>query len=88
MGAGRGYWSRLLQLRGVDIISYDVSISGDQSIQQIDDEKDSEHSQEDLKDSPRGGRDADVVPAMNWCTVYEGTPEVCHWTAMIVFTII
>ncbi|CAH0473306.1 unnamed protein product [Peronospora belbahrii] len=30
MGAGSGYWARLLQLRGVNIIAYDLHVAGDE----------------------------------------------------------
>ncbi|KAL3666792.1 hypothetical protein V7S43_008412 [Phytophthora oleae] len=29
MGAGSGYWARLLQLRGVDVVAYDLHVAGD-----------------------------------------------------------
>ncbi|KAG2767913.1 hypothetical protein PC129_g1200 [Phytophthora cactorum] len=30
MGAGSGYWARLLQLRGVDVVAYDLHVAGDE----------------------------------------------------------
>ncbi|KAI9895122.1 hypothetical protein PsorP6_019239 [Peronosclerospora sorghi] len=36
MGTGSAYWARLLQLRGVDVIAYDVHTADD-----IDEEKES-----------------------------------------------
>lgn len=29
MGAGNGYWAKLLQLRGVDIVCFDLHVAGD-----------------------------------------------------------
>ncbi|KAI9995113.1 hypothetical protein PInf_012157 [Phytophthora infestans] len=30
MGAGSGYWARLLQLRGVDVVAYDLHVAGEE----------------------------------------------------------
>ncbi|KAF4318472.1 hypothetical protein BBO99_00006974 [Phytophthora kernoviae] len=47
MGAGSGYWARLLQLRGVDIVAYDLHVAGD------DDE---EQKEENEHDDQEGGK--------------------------------
>ncbi|GMF14525.1 unnamed protein product [Phytophthora lilii] len=44
MGAGSGYWARLLQLRGVDIVAYDLHVAGD-------DEEAEEKGEDEEKDS-------------------------------------
>ncbi|KAG7385694.1 hypothetical protein PHYPSEUDO_001148 [Phytophthora pseudosyringae] len=43
MGAGSGYWARLLQLRGVDLVAYDLHVAGD------DDEEEKEESDDKEK---------------------------------------
>lgn len=35
MGAGNGYWGKLLQLRGVDIICYDLHVAGEDEEEQM-----------------------------------------------------
>ena len=40
MGAGSGYWARLLQHRGVDVVAYDLHIDGDEEEESKENEKD------------------------------------------------
>ncbi|CEG41978.1 uncharacterized protein PHALS_12285 [Plasmopara halstedii] len=35
MGAGSGYWARLLQLRGVDVIAYDLRVAGEEEENEV-----------------------------------------------------
>uniref|UniRef100_A0AAV1UJU6 Uncharacterized protein n=1 Tax=Peronospora matthiolae TaxID=2874970 RepID=A0AAV1UJU6_9STRA len=40
MGAGSGYWARLLQDRGVDVVAYDLHVDGDEEEESKESEKD------------------------------------------------
>ncbi|ETW04565.1 hypothetical protein H310_03787 [Aphanomyces invadans] len=65
IGAGTGYWGRLLQLRGVDIKCFDLHVPGDESANGADSD-DASDEERDVDDSPR----------MTWLEVEQGTPEV------------
>ncbi|KAG7397358.1 hypothetical protein PHYBOEH_000870 [Phytophthora boehmeriae] len=44
MGAGSGYWARLLQLRGVDIVAYDLHVAGDDDEEQREKDDDEQET--------------------------------------------
>jgi hypothetical protein len=47
MGAGTGYWGRLLQLRGVDIICYDLHVADDDGDEARDESNEEDKEEED-----------------------------------------
>ncbi|EQC25386.1 hypothetical protein SDRG_16749 [Saprolegnia diclina VS20] len=60
MGAGSGYWGRLLQLRGVDVKCFDLHVPGTASAKQDSSDDDEEEAEE----------------RMTWLNVQQGTPKV------------
>lgn len=92
MGAGSGYWARLLQLRGVDIIAYDLHVAGEEKEIKKDDDKgvDEASDEEDNEDDEAGaafdGEDHEeeeeeeeiMVEQVYWTNVLKGTPKDLH----------
>ncbi|CCI39922.1 unnamed protein product [Albugo candida] len=74
MGAGTGYWAKLLELRGVDIICYDLH--GSESIE-VESPTEVNGSNETDK-SPRqsDGEEGELLEQYYWTKVLSGTPEV------------
>ncbi|RLN89894.1 hypothetical protein BBJ28_00005946 [Nothophytophthora sp. Chile5] len=60
MGAGSGYWARLLQLRGVDIVAYDLHVASDDDNAQEgeDGESDGEKDRESGKNAATSGEES------------------------------
>lgn len=59
MGAGTGYWGRLLQLRGVDIVCYDLHTADDDEENDEEKEEDADQSDEADEQQQEGEEDAD-----------------------------
>lgn len=86
MGAGTGYWGRLLQLRGVDIICYDLHTADEEEKEDDADERDNvdeeqEDEQPEAEEEEDGGDDEDEeveveVEQIFWMDVLKGTPKV------------
>jgi len=50
MGAGSGYWAKLLQLRGVDIVCYDLHVAGEEENEEEDGDVDGEDDDDDKEE--------------------------------------
>nr|CCA14737.1 conserved hypothetical protein [Albugo laibachii Nc14] len=75
MGAGTGYWAKLLELRGVDIVCYDLH--GSESIE-VEGATEAQGSNDD-DNSDREGRvdeEGELLEQYYWTKVWSGTPEV------------
>ncbi|KAJ0389913.1 hypothetical protein ATCC90586_010335 [Pythium insidiosum] len=63
MGAGTGYWGRLLELRGVDIVCYDLHVADDDEVERSeggdDDEEEEEHEDDDGDEAEEEEEDAE-----------------------------
>lgn len=57
MGAGNGYWGKLLQLRGVDIICYDLHIADDDEEEGNSAAEEAKSDDEEAEDNEDGGQE-------------------------------
>lgn len=87
MGAGNGYWARLLELRDVDIIAYDHSVAGDEeekgymscSGEESDGvahEASVSSDEEVIEDTENMDKEEVEVEPIIWTNVIKGTPKV------------
>ncbi|TDH73203.1 uncharacterized protein CCR75_003075 [Bremia lactucae] len=86
MGAGNGYWARLLQLRDVDIIAYDHRVAGDEEEKEeksisgeesdgVAHEASVSSDEEVIEDTENVNEEVVDVEQIIWTDVRKGTPK-------------
>ncbi|EEY66398.1 uncharacterized protein PITG_03967 [Phytophthora infestans T30-4] len=80
MGAGSGYWARLLQLRGVDVVAYDLHVAGEEEEkEQEGDDQEKENGKTAATSGEESHGDAEEtqgsVEQVYWTDVLKGTPK-------------
>ncbi|EGZ05756.1 hypothetical protein PHYSODRAFT_532741 [Phytophthora sojae] len=82
MGAGSGYWARLLRLRGVDVVAYDLHVAGDDD-EETKEEEGEDKEKENGKAAATSGEESHgdaeetqgKVEQVYWTDVLKGTPK-------------